>query len=471
MSFIHGLRKKLITAREAEGKKGFKGSALCRKLTGLTAAMLIASMTVGGFVSLGAELTMTTDGNVRKEASTSSDKVASASNGSTYTIEEETTGSDGNKWYKITVNGNSGYVREDLVKVSDGGGEADSSSSVLSSKAAAVSVKTDTTNVRSGPSTGESVVTQASQGTEFEVTGETMDESGTLWYQVEADGKTGFLRSDTVEVTREASADDGGGDDQADTEETAPENTTTISSVVSSRVLPEGANLEEMSIDLATLESWESGNYYVLYTKSTDDESDPGEWYLYSIEDNQFQKIATLDASSEEEAPKKKGISFKGNKKLLPIIGGVLLVVIILAIVFIIIKRRDSNRYEEMDGYDDDDDDDEDDDTYRVPAKRGARGQGGASRRDSAPRDFLTRRKDSDYYGDDEDDDDDDDEEEYTPRRGRRIMAPRDEQPQRQPAPRQRQPKSSPRRPQSRYDERDEYSDDDDLEFEFLNGK
>lgn len=57
--------------------------------------------------------------NIRKEASTTSAKVATAEGGSELTITGEATGTDGKKWYQVTFKGNGttmkGFVRSDLL--------------------------------------------------------------------------------------------------------------------------------------------------------------------------------------------------------------------------------------------------------------------------------------------------------------------------------------------------------------------
>ena len=61
----------------------------------------------------------TTPVNIRKEASTTSAKVATAAGGSELTITGEATGTDGRKWYQVTFSGNGttmkGFVRSDLL--------------------------------------------------------------------------------------------------------------------------------------------------------------------------------------------------------------------------------------------------------------------------------------------------------------------------------------------------------------------
>lgn len=54
-------------------------------------------------------------------------------------------------------------------------------------------------NVRSGPGTDYDVITTVDNGMTLAITGET-ETGGMTWYQVEANGKTGFVRSDYVEA-------------------------------------------------------------------------------------------------------------------------------------------------------------------------------------------------------------------------------------------------------------------------------
>ncbi len=60
-----------------------------------------------------------TTANVRAQASTTSDAIASLSKGDTIDIKSQTTGADGYIWYQITVDANTtGYIRSDYVKLS-----------------------------------------------------------------------------------------------------------------------------------------------------------------------------------------------------------------------------------------------------------------------------------------------------------------------------------------------------------------
>jgi uncharacterized protein YgiM (DUF1202 family) len=52
---------------------------------------------------------------IRNSAGSSADVVGSAAKGTTVTIVDETKDDSGTVWYKVTVNGNTGYIRSDLV--------------------------------------------------------------------------------------------------------------------------------------------------------------------------------------------------------------------------------------------------------------------------------------------------------------------------------------------------------------------
>ena len=62
-----------------------------------------------------------TTANVRSAASTTSDAIASLSKGDTVDIKSQTNGTDGYVWYQIQVNATTtGYIRSDLVEITDG---------------------------------------------------------------------------------------------------------------------------------------------------------------------------------------------------------------------------------------------------------------------------------------------------------------------------------------------------------------
>lgn len=68
-------------------------------------------------------------------------------------------------------------------------------------------VVANSANIRSSADASSSVVGSAAKGVTVTIDGEQTDSSGMIWYQVTVDGKTGFIRSDLVDKTGEATGD------------------------------------------------------------------------------------------------------------------------------------------------------------------------------------------------------------------------------------------------------------------------
>lgn len=395
-------------------------------------------------------ITVNESAKVRSEASTDSAVIGSAAGGAKYSVVSEVTGADGKVWYQVSVNGQTGYIRSDLATKGDAQAAAaapqenytETAATVTESSASAGTVTTDC-NVRKGPSTTDAKVTGVKSGEQVEITGEATGADGKTWYQVSVGGKEGFIRSDLLEVsTSEESGDDE--EQEGDTEDTeeasesqeTDESSMQISNVISSRVLPGDTNLEDMVIDESTLEEWESGKYYVLYTQN-DDGNDS--WYLYSLEDNQFERINNLKGDDEEGSNGGSLGFMAGKEKIFAIVAIVIIVILLVVCVIMAVKLHEYSGYEyideddEDDDYDDDeeeddeedDEEDEEEDEDDEPVRK---------KKQWGPKNFLARRAKDD---DDEDDEeyDDEEEEDY----------------------------------EEEDDEDEEYLDDDDFEFEFLN--
>ncbi len=174
------------------------------------------------FASTG-KVTATT-ANVRAQASTTSDAVASLSKGDTIEIKSQTTGTDGKVWYEITVNATTtGYIRSDLVEITDGttpttAGGADTTTTTTTTTTAptanaegitAVEPVSGTTtadvNVRADASTNSEIVAKANNGLTLTVTGTKQGTDGNTWYYLSftKDGvsTTGYIRSDYVRLS------------------------------------------------------------------------------------------------------------------------------------------------------------------------------------------------------------------------------------------------------------------------------
>ncbi len=151
---------------------------------------------------------------IRKEASTSSDVVGSADNGDTFTIQGEVTGSDGKVWYKVSVDGVTGYIRSDLAQKSesgtvttDPGTPTTSNQEVTAIQPISAKVTGGQVRVRPDASTNGSVVTTVSKDTVVTVNGMAKGSDNKTWYQVNfrsgSDDITGFIREDFLQLAGE----------------------------------------------------------------------------------------------------------------------------------------------------------------------------------------------------------------------------------------------------------------------------
>lgn len=426
-------------------------------LAGAGVMMCVLLLDEAAIVSQAADIKLNSNAKVRSEASTDSTVVTNVSSGATLSSQGEVTGADGYTWYQVSVNGATGYIRSDLADKTSGdmtqaevereNSYTETSATVSETSVSSGTISVDSANVRKGPSSSDAPVTNVKSGTEVAISGEAIGADGNTWYQISVNGKTGFVRSDLITPAAVEEPEEAEEEAEAEPEEASGEEdfaevsgTVEISNVISSRILPKDDKLEDMTVDEALLEEWQSGNYYVLYTKDSDGNDD---WYLYSLSDNQFEKIKSLHEDEEKED----GGLFAagGSSKLILLIVGALFIVLILACILLALKLHEYRVYygddddedddedededeDDEDDEEDDDDEDEDDDDERPVRK---------SR--WSPRNFLSRRGEDDDDDDDDDEDDDEEDEE-------------DEEDE-----------------DEDEDEDEEYLDDDDFEFEFLN--
>ena len=372
--------------------------------------------------------------NIRSTSSTSGAKVTSVSEGTELTVESKTTGSDGNTWYKVSVNGSTGYIRADLVKDVSGDIPSESSSSsstdatatttesssttssqttssdtasadtTVSSSTVLTAKTTDNVSVREGASTKTNKKASASNGTEVSVTGEATDSEGKLWYQVSYPSGdstvTGFIRSDFLEVLTTAE----------DVQEEEP--------------------VSEETEDEAEVTAAVNKDYEVVYEANSEGIE---EWYLYDHIKGTKQSInniyAVMEQSQEYAAADNKELK---TMKIVVIAMAVVIVALIITVTILIFKLRDAQYDDYEDDYEDEDyeEEEEEEEDYEEPRRRSGRSR---------------RRGRQDYEEDEEDYDDE--EEEEDPRPSRRMA------------------KSSAKKP---LPSRGKIDVDDDMEFEFL---
>ncbi|HHD2753914.1 TPA: SH3 domain-containing protein [Clostridium perfringens] len=156
-------------------------------------------------VKKGQVINVSTNLRVRKSPNTSSDVVAYLTNGEVFNID----GKEG-AWYKINANGKVGYIHGDYVKELNGssnnsGGSSNSNlDTSLAGKTGKVVNVSSSLRVRQSPSTSSSVIGSLSSGQTFQIKGK----QGS-WYYISANGVTGYIHGDYVQVGEGGSGNGG----------------------------------------------------------------------------------------------------------------------------------------------------------------------------------------------------------------------------------------------------------------------
>ncbi len=431
----------------------------------------IAGVVLAGMISITAFAdtpgTVTGDRvNVRSEANTTSTVLTKVAANENVTIVEETTGSDGNKWYKIkTSGGTTGYVRADYVKSGNANTNTNTTTTTttttttndtpnvtaVAEKTAYIKGEEGTVNIRKGPSTNDDLVASAQAKSEITITGETTATDGYKWYQIKftANGQsmTGFVRSDLITYTApatdttpatttvEGGTGEGGeggetgeggeggeggeiGDGGEVTSEPAEPASSQTASTASLQFLepvgepanvPAGYEKVDVMMGDQVYSAWAKGDYYIVYGISGNSDA---QWYVYDYKNNSFVSYDGLFSETDTKT-KKSGSS---NLMIPLIIACAAAAIFLITTIFFAIKAF-SGRDEYDDnydiGYDDDDEDegddyeefDDDDDYEEKPAK---------TKRVIVPKKAEKPKKREEYYEDEEDDEYyDDEEDEY----------------------------------------------------------
>ena len=126
---------------------------------------------------------------LRSEPNTSSTTIAVASNGDNVVIIEQV-----GDWYKVDYNLNIGYMHGDYLRIKE-------RENVELGKG---SIDYGVVNMRSGPSTSNSLVDQLVSGEKVEIFGFNCG-----WYKVRYDGQVGYIRSDLVSLLEKPYANSG----------------------------------------------------------------------------------------------------------------------------------------------------------------------------------------------------------------------------------------------------------------------
>ena len=328
-------------------KKTVQKISKCKAFWGMLALVLVlgAGLFAGDLAIVSraesAAKVTASSAKIRKSADSSSEVIGSATKDKTISIKSQTKGADGYTWYEVYVDANTlGYIRSDLVSITDGSTPATSSNTSSTTttttttatpapavnetpvEVAAVEPLSATVTggqsvrVRSNASTTSQIVTTAENGMALTVTGQATGTDGKTWYQVTFISNsvevTGFIRSDYVALSGELQAPAAEQPAEEQPAEEQPADNTQVS-------------------------------------KDWDTQLQGDAWYLldmagqkqYKIEDlfNSINQIADVNAQYEAN-----------QKKVVIIILVILLVALAAAVTLLIFKIKDMNDAEYFSG-------------------------------------------------------------------------------------------------------------------------
>lgn len=195
-----------------------------RFVSGVVALVLGLGIFWGGFCMWGtvghaesqAKITTPGGANIRKEASASSAKVGGAENGKVVTVLSQAQDGDGNTWYQVQSEDVVGYIRSDLLEITEGevppegGGEGGSQApapEVTAVNPVNATVSSDSGKIRDNASSEGQILAEVQAEAMLTVTGQAVDADGRTWYQVSyhtGDSQVdGFIRYDYVTLAGE----------------------------------------------------------------------------------------------------------------------------------------------------------------------------------------------------------------------------------------------------------------------------
>jgi len=167
----------------------------------LTAVMLLTAVPAQLFVPLTAyaaestTLTVTGDRvNVRSGAGTAYSKVTTVSRSTVLTSLGTAKDASGTTWYKVKVNGSTGYIVSTYV-----------SASTTSSVSQKLTVTGTNVYVRKGAGTSYGYITTVKKGSSYKVLGSAKDKNGKTWYKISINNTTGYIISTYVKLNETGS--------------------------------------------------------------------------------------------------------------------------------------------------------------------------------------------------------------------------------------------------------------------------
>ncbi len=218
-------------------KKTVQRISKCKAFWGMLALVLVlgaglfaGDLAIVSHAESAAKVTASS-AKIRKSADSSSEVIGSATKDKTISIKSQTKGADGYTWYEVYVDANTlGYIRSDLVSITDGSTPSSSSGTTTTTTTATPAPAVNETpvevtaveplsatvtggqsvRVRSNASTTSQIVTTAENGMALTVTGQATGTDGKTWYQITFISNsievTGFIRSDYVALSGELQA-------------------------------------------------------------------------------------------------------------------------------------------------------------------------------------------------------------------------------------------------------------------------
>ena len=208
-----------------------------------TIALVLSLSLFGGYFSIvshaesAARVISANGANVRSSASATATQVSSFAQNDTISIRSQVQGSDGYTWYEVWIDAERlGYVRSDLVEITDG--TTPPTSTETGTQTPATTQPTANNNlpqaevsplnpisatvanggssgvrIRSNASTDSQIITTVQNGLLLTVVGQAAsldDDGGKVWYQVNFNTNgtdvSGFIREDYVDLSEEPTA-------------------------------------------------------------------------------------------------------------------------------------------------------------------------------------------------------------------------------------------------------------------------
>ena len=211
--------------------------------------------------------------NVRSGPGTDTNVIGGFSAGDVVTVTGETDG-----WYQVSANGETGYIRKDLLSAAQPGTTSASTSTDASAGGtnttnygSAVTMYTaDGVNIRSQPSTGSDVAATLGLGTPVTVVGETDG-----WYVVSTGSGTGYISMGLLSTTAPAGTGNSSGDSGQSSSGDSSSGQSTSGDTSSGQSSSGGGSgyisgvITSASSDSITI-TGDDGNSYTIYTGSAD---------------------------------------------------------------------------------------------------------------------------------------------------------------------------------------------------------